>query len=277
MPELPEVETVVNDLRPGLVGRTIVGAWVHWPKTIATHTPIEFSKKIINQSILGINRRGKFLSFALSSGDTLFVHLRMTGRFTIEQKPGTSGSHERVSLELDNDCVLKFHDTRKFGRWFLVKDVREIVGKLGPEPLDLDFTLREFRLMLSSKSRRLKPLLLDQSFLAGLGNIYVDEALWLAKLHPNSLSNQISQQKAKALFEAIRSVLKRGLETQGTTLGSGKSNFYRPGGERGKHQDILNVFRRTGLPCPRCGTPIVRIVVAQRSTHICPKCQVSSH
>lgn len=274
MPELPEVETVVNDLRhAGLIGRTIVNAHVHWPKTVATQSPAEFSKKILNQSIVDISRRGKFLSFALSGGETLFVHLRMTGRFTIEKRRQNIGIHERVTLELDNGCELKFHDTRKFGRWFLVPDIELVVGNLGPEPLDPAFTFAEFKKLLSTRSRRLKPLLLDQSFIAGLGNIYVDEALWLSRLHPNQLSNQLSVKKAKDLFESIRTVLMRGLETQGTTLGTGKSNFYRPGGQRGTHQDVLNVFRRTGLPCPRCGTAIVRMIVAQRSTHICPHCQ----
>ena len=277
MPELPEVETIANDLRKaGLAGRTIVGAKIYWDRTIAGQTPAEFLKKIKQRSILAIGRRGKFLTFSLSGGEILFVHLRMTGRFTLEKKPGALGSHERITLELDNDEVLKYHDTRKFGRWFLVSDTESVVGNLGPEPLDPAFTLSDFKQILSKKTRRIKPLLLDQSFLAGLGNIYVDEALWLARLHPNKLSNTISNKETAALYDAIKAVLKKGIEAQGTSLGKGKSNYHRPSGTRGQHQEILNVYKRTGLPCPRCGTAIVRIIVAQRSTHICPHCQKSN-
>lgn len=211
--------------------------------------------------------------FLLSSGETIFVHLRMTGRFTFAPINTPFGPHERVTLVLDHLRHLQYHDTRKFGRWYLVENPHDIIGNLGPEPLEESFTYETFETRLMAKVRMLKPLLLDQTFIAGLGNIYVDEALWSAKLHPLMISNTLTRKQTKSLFEAIKYVLKRGLDTEGTTLGSGKSNFYRPEGAKGSHQEVLHVFRRTGLPCPRCSLPIERLVVAQRSTHICPNCQ----
>lgn len=274
MPELPEVETIASDLRQsGIVGSTIVGVSVHWGRSVATLLPNEFIERLSGQTILSVSRRAKFLSFTLSQGDTLFVHLRMTGRFELVDIPTAVGEHERIRLLLNGGRALNYHDTRKFGRWFLVKDPETVIGKLGPEPLDPSFTEEDFVERLLAKTRQLKPLLLDQTFLAGLGNIYVDEALWMSKLHPKTTADSLSINKGKELLGSIRHVLERGLKAQGTTLGSGKTNFYRLDGRKGKHQDILYVFRRTGLPCPRCETPIVRIIVAQRSTHICPKCQ----
>ncbi len=274
MPELPEVETVANDLRRlGLVGSQITDAHIHWERSIGTPSPAEFRRRIKGQTIVQVSRRAKYLSLLLSNGETIYIHLRMTGRFTLAPIGTPFSPYERVTLELDHSRHLQFHDTRKFGRWYLVEDTHEIIGKLGPEPLDEGFTNEAFAALLATRARLLKPLLLDQTFIAGLGNIYVDEALWYAKLHPMTISNSLTKKQSQALFEAIRHVLKRGLAAEGTTLGTGKSNFYRPEGGRGKHQDVVYVFRRTGLPCPRCGTPIERLIVAQRSTHICPNCQ----
>jgi len=269
MPELPEVETIANELRKAPIeGVTITSAEIAWKRTLATPKLEDFLKNIRSKTILSVGRRGKFLYFRLSESYTLFVHLRMTGRFSFK-----SGEHVRASLHLQDGRVLYYHDTRKFGRWFFVQDEMQVIGKLGPEPLDPHLTLKDFARSLHRFRRQLKPLLLDQTFLAGLGNIYVDEALWKAKLHPQRLASTISPSEAKALLKAIRHVLERGLAARGTTLGKGKANFYRLDGNRGSHQDVLYVFRRTGLPCPRCGNPIVRKVIAQRSTHFCPSCQ----
>ena len=274
MPELPEVETVANDLRQlGLVGSRISAVLIHWHRTIAFPVPQEMIERIIGQTIVSIARRAKYLVLQLSSGDILYVHLRMTGRFAMAALDAPVGPHERVTLELDNSRRLQFHDTRKFGKWYLAKEADEVTKALGPEPMDEAFTEQDFAHRLLAKGRQLKPLLLDQTFLAGLGNIYVDEALWYAKLHPQAIASSLTKKQAYSLLKAIRHVLQRGLDKEGTTLGSGKSNFYRPGGTKGAHQDVLYVFRRTGQPCTRCGTSIVRLVVAQRSTHICPNCQ----
>jgi len=274
MPELPEVETIAEDLRKAkLEGRTLTGVDLLWPKTLATHTCEEFAKRVIGRSFRTIERRGKYLVFRLTNNDYLILHLRMTGRLSIVPKTLPRLPHEHLCLELDGKDELRYHDTRKFGRWYLTERPENVIGHLGPEPLKEGFTVDELGSMIKKKSRKIKSLLLDQSFLAGLGNIYVDEALWEAQLHPLMISNRLTKREVKALHRAIIYVLNRGLATQGTSLGKGKANYFRLNGESGDHQHRLNIFRKTGEPCPRCTTKIIRLIVAQRSTHICPTCQ----
>jgi formamidopyrimidine-DNA glycosylase len=274
MPELPEVQTLVDDLNTaGLVGNTFTAARVFWPKTIADLSPAAFSRRIKGKVINSIRRRGKFLVFDLSPHDHLLIHLRMSGRLHLVRPRTKRSKHEHVILSLDRVRQLRFHDTRKFGRLFLVEDAQSVLAKLGIEPLDSSFKAQALAQMLTTRQRLLKPLLLDQTFIAGLGNIYVDEALWKAKIHPLRLSNSLSNPEIKTLHRAIPQVLKRGLKNLGTSLGSGKANFYSVARRKGRNQDQLNVFRRTGDPCPRCKAPVERIIVGQRSTHICPNCQ----
>jgi formamidopyrimidine-DNA glycosylase len=197
----------------------------------------------------------------------------MTGKLLLVDQETPESPYVRVRLDLDNGKALYYHDTRKFGRWHLVQNLDNVIGKIGPEPLAEQFSFELFWTILHNRTRALKPLLLDQTFIAGLGNIYVDEALWEAKLHPLQPAHLVTPEQAKVLHKAIIFVLKRGIESQGTTLGTGRTNYYRLDGTRGKHQTLLKVFRRTGQPCPRCSHIIERIVVAQRSTHICPNCQ----
>jgi formamidopyrimidine-DNA glycosylase len=274
MPELPEVETIANDLRrAGIVGENVIGITVYTPSILTTPSPAQFSQLICGRTITAVGRRGKYLIFSLSNGMSLIVHLRMTGRFLWGDPDKPPNPHEHVIINLSHRKQLRYHDTRKFGRWYLVYDTQEVLGKLGPEPLDDQFTFPIFKKLLAGKSRQIKPLLLDQQTIAGLGNIYVDEALWEAKIHPECPVNAISVQQLQDLYKAIRLVLKRGLKTEGTSLGMGRTNFYRLDGTSGRHQHHLNVFRQTGKLCPRCHTPIIRIVVGQRSTHLCPHCQ----
>lgn len=274
MPELPEVQTIVNDLNAaGLIGRTIVQAEVFWPATIATSSSTVFCSQIRDRMIQGIARRGKFVLFKLQAGLTLAVHLRMTGRFQIVDAINRPCRHVHVILRMDDGHSLWFHDTRKFGRFFLVEHCGALLGALGPEPLDPRFTANALAARLARQRRQIKPLLLDQTFIAGLGNIYVDEALWAARLHPLRRSDTLMPAQIKALHRAIRHVLRQGLQNAGTTLGRGQSNFYSLSGTRGKNEVHLKVFRRTGEPCPRCRSPIIRLVVGQRSTHICNHCQ----
>jgi formamidopyrimidine-DNA glycosylase len=274
MPELPEVETVAIDLRKaGIIGQTIDGVCINWAKSIAVPAPKAFIERVVGQKIEAINRYGKFLIISLSGGDKLFIHLRMTGRLHLVSPTTPRAPHEHVILSLSSGRELRFHDTRKFGRWYLVSDPQAILGKLGLDPLENNFTVDELNARLHHHKRQLKPLLLDQSIIAGLGNIYVDEALWEAGLHPKRISSTFQSDEVKRLFAAIVFVLKRGLQASGTTLGKGLSNFYRLDGSKGTHQQTLSVFRRTGYPCPRCGELIIRLVVAERSTHICPGCQ----
>ena len=274
MPELPEVQVLADDLQAAdIIGHAITAARVYWPKTIATSSPQTFRRRIKDHAIATIGRRGKFLVFGLTPASHLLIHLRMSGRLHLVATGVKRSKHEHVVLNLDNGRQIRFHDTRKFGRMYLTQNTDRILGHLGVEPLDPGFNVRLFKQMLGSRKRQLKPLLLDQTFVAGLGNIYVDEALWDASIHPQRLASTLSQSEINALHRAIPKVLKRGIQNLGTSLGTGRANFYSVARRKGRNQDQLNVFRRTGLPCPRCQTPLERIVVAQRSTHICPKCQ----
>lgn len=198
----------------------------------------------------------------------------MSGRLHLVAAEQKRQKHEHVLLNLAGGQQLRFHDTRKFGRLYLIADTDPILGRLGPEPLLKGFTCQQLAQRLKARKRLLKPLLLDQTFIAGLGNIYVDEALWESKIHPCRPAASLSETEIRALHRAIRRVLKRGLRNLGTSLGTGKTNFYSVAKHQGRNRDQLKVFRRTGQPCPRCGKAVERIIVSQRSTHICPMCQV---
>ena len=274
MPELPEVQTVVNDLKAaGIVGNLIVGSQVFWQRTIDGTTPEAFGKRIKGKSILSIWRRGKFIGLDLNAGLYLLIHLRMTGRLLLVSADVPRTKHEHVVLKLDDQRQLRMHDTRKFGRFYLVNDPAIITGRLGPEPLTPDFKFKILSAGLGSRNRQIKPLLLDQNFIAGIGNIYADEALWGAKIHPQRISSSLQAIEVKALYKAIPKVLKQGLRNMGTTLGSGRTNFYSIAGHKGRNQDQLKVFRREGLACLQCKALIKRIRVGQRSTFICTRCQ----
>ena len=274
MPELPEVQTVVNDLNAaGLPGTGIRCVEVFWPKSVEPLSPEEFSQRLRGQSFQKIWRRAKYIVCDLNRDDQLLIHLRMSGRLHLSKPEKSREKHEHVILHLEDGRQLRFHDTRKFGRMSLVSSAERALRHLGPEPLAAEFTAQLLYDGLHQHKRQMKALLLDQTFLAGLGNIYVDEALWEARIHPQRLSSSLSEQEARTLHKAIRKVLNKGLKNLGTTLGTGKANFYSVGRRQGRNRDELKVFRRTALPCPRCETPIERLIVGQRSTHICPVCQ----
>lgn len=274
MPELPEVQTIVDDLlAQKLVGLQIHSASVFWPRTIHDIAASTFCRKLKGRHIRAIERRGKYIVIDLSGSVHLLIHLRMSGRLLLTPVGQKRDKHEHVLLTFKDGRQLRFHDTRKFGRMYLVRDPQTILGKLGPEPLDCTFTLNDLSKQLKKRRRMLKPLLLDQTFIAGLGNIYVDEALWGAGLHPCRLASSLTRKEAAHLHHAIPKVLRKGLKNLGTSLGTGEANFYSVARRSGRNKDELKVFRRTGEPCPRCREKIVRIIVGQRSTHICPKCQ----
>jgi formamidopyrimidine-DNA glycosylase len=274
MPELPEVQTVVNDLiAENLIGCVIVGVEIRWPKIVAEPLAYQFSELIQNRTIINISRRGKFLRIDLQPEKFLFVHLRMSGRLFLTEAGSPVSKHEHVIFSLNDGRQLRYHDTRKFGRFWLVDQPEKIVGNLGIEPLSPEFSLEALTERLRGRRRQLKPLLLDQSVIAGLGNIYVDESLWAARLHPTRLADLLNDREIKALYRAIPLVLRQGLQNQGTSLGNGKGNFQSAGKRRGRNQEVLKVFHRTGQPCPVCATKIERIIVGQRSTHFCPRCQ----
>jgi formamidopyrimidine-DNA glycosylase len=275
MPELPEVQTIVGDLKAaGLEGAVITAAKVFWTRTIAEPSARAFCRRIKGQRISAIRRRGKFIVFDFKKGKNLLMHLRMSGRLHLISGESARKKHEHVILSFRGGKQLRFHDTRKFGRIYLTSDADKILGRLGPEPLADGFTRKILAQRLRPRRRQLKPLLLDQTFIAGLGNIYVDEALWESKIHPCRIAASLTGPEIRALHRAIPRVLKRGLRNLGTSLGTGKANFYSIARHQGRNRDELKVFRRTGRPCPRCRAKIQRIIVGQRGTHICPVCQV---
>ena len=274
MPELPEVETVVRDLRAhGLEQAVIRAVDVRWSRTVSGLTPERFCRALTGRAVTRLTRRAKYIVVTLDSGGLLLIHLRMTGKLRFSAAEEKPGKHDHVTITLDDGRRLFFNDTRKFGRMRLCAAADDPFAGLGPEPLDKDFTAAALRGRLTGKSRMLKPLLLDQTCVAGLGNIYVDESLWQARLHPERRADTLTAAEVRRLHAAIREVLQRAVDNCGTTLGTGEANFYSVAGHRGRNADALNVFRRDGLPCPRCGTLLARRVVAQRGTHFCPACQ----
>ncbi|MCC6454892.1 MAG: bifunctional DNA-formamidopyrimidine glycosylase/DNA-(apurinic or apyrimidinic site) lyase [Caldilineaceae bacterium] len=274
MPELPEVETYVRELEPELTGRTITAARVFWSRTIAEPLAEEFPARIAGLGFDTFERRGKYMLLGMSDGSTLIVHLRMTGKLLILPSEREPDKHTHVVMELDNGLTLHYNDPRKFGRIWLVPDRTTVLAKLGPEPLADEFEIDDFGARLVGRTAPIKALLLDQRLVAGVGNIYADEALFRAHIHPGRAGGSLTPDEIERLHAAVRDVLAAGIRRRGSTLGgSSLQNYLRPGGLPGDFQNEFLVFRRTGQPCLVCGTPIARIVIAQRSTHFCPTCQ----
>ena len=265
MPELPEVETVVRGLRGPLVGRTFTGITVLWPKAIVAPSVAEIKRRLPGQRIEAINRRAKYLRFELSEGDTLFLHLKMSGNLLVEPATDPLAPHVRTIFDLDNHYQLRFRDTRKFGRVYLVDDPDIVIGKLGPEPLADDFTANDFKVLFRNRKGKLKPLLLNQEFIAGIGNIYADESCFAAGVDPRRQVNTLSDEELGKLYHAIRQALNHGIMRKGASL----DDVYR-GGE---FQNHFQVYGRTDENCIQCGAPIQRVILGGRSTHFCPHCQ----
>ena len=264
MPELPEVETIINRLRADLIGRKIESADLLWDGTLASPEPALFKKNIVGQSISTVRRRGKYIVLPLSV-DTLLIHLRMSGDMLIRGEDEPIHKYDRLIFHFDNARYLAFSNMRKFGRVWLTPSPEDILGKLGPEPLDDYFTVEFFFEMLQKHKRQIKPLLLDQTFLAGMGNIYTDEALHLANLHPLTKSDLIKRKQAQILWRSLREVLREGIQRNGTSI----DWIYRGG----DFQNYLQVYGRKDEACYKCGTAILKIMVGQRGTHFCPQCQ----
>ncbi|MGM0433005.1 MAG: bifunctional DNA-formamidopyrimidine glycosylase/DNA-(apurinic or apyrimidinic site) lyase [Spirochaetota bacterium] len=272
MPELPEVETTVRNLvQSGLIGSRVSEIDVLWERSIQGETAACVRSRLIGCTLQSISRRGKYLWFQFSGRQHLLVHLRMSGSFRVRGKNEATDSHERVLLHF-GERVLAFSDMRKFGRMLLTACPEEVFDRLGVEPFDDELTPEVFYTLLSSRKRMIKALLLDQTVLAGLGNIYTDEALHIAGIHPKRVSNSLQLKEAVRLLDAIRTVLSAAIANGGTSLGEGRGNFL-SNGIRGGFRNYLQVFQRGGDPCPRCGTLIKRTKVSQRSTCYCPQCQ----
>ncbi len=274
MPELPEVETYVRELEPLLGGRRVLAAEVRWQRTIAGPSPEEFVARIAGQRFVSFGRRAKYMLLGLDEGDTLIVHLRMTGHMYVKDAAEAPDAHTHVLFDLDDGRRVHYQDPRKFGRMWLTSQPEMILRKLGPEPLSDAFSGDQLAGKLAGRKAAIKALLLDQALTAGVGNIYADEALFRAGLHPLRPGGSLTPGEVERLRQAVAAVLTDGIAAAGSSLGgSSLQNYSRPGGQTGNFQEEHRVFRRTGQPCLTCGAPIERIVVGQRSTHFCPNCQ----
>ena len=276
MPELPEVETIARELRPLVVGRRILDAWFDWPNQIKHPPPGEFVAALRLRQILSVERRAKWIVLALGPQDerteaaVLAIQVKMTGQLDVLAPEASRDKHVHATFSLDDGQELRLRDTRKFGRLAVYSEMEAaaVLGLLGPEPLGDELTLTEFRRLLRRRKGRLKTLLMNQEFLAGVGNIYADEALWRSRLHPLRSAAGLRPDQERQLYGSLREVLTEAIERRGSSVDS-----YRAPSGTGSMQNFLNVYGRTGKPCPRCGRPTRRIVLGARSTHFCSWCQ----
>ena len=265
MPELPEVETIVRRLRAPLIGHAFSGVHVEWERMIDPSV-LALRTRLLGQSVEAIDRRGKYLVFRLSGGDHLLIHLKMTGDLQVMPASVPGHEHDRVVFYLENGYQFRFRDPRKFGRVYLTQDPALILGRLGPEPLDDDFAEDEFLTLFGRRSGRIKSLLLNQEFIAGLGDIYADESLFLAGIRPQRKADTLVEDEKRRLYRAIRQVLRLAIEQKGTSLAD---ETY----QGGQYQQQFLVYGRLEQPCLTCESPIQRIRLGQRSAHFCPECQ----
>lgn len=273
MPELPEVESVVRGLRPDLEGRFIDGLELHWAKWLKRPSLKEAREELTGQKITAVERRGKYIVFKLSRGGVLISHLRMTGRWLVDpdDEMKLQERHKSATLLLRKGHTAVFYDVRKFGRGAYCRKGEPIpeLEELGPEPLDPALTVAKLHAMFQSRRRDLKALLLDQTFLAGLGNIYVSEILHVAKISPFTRSDQLTKDDTKRFLAAMRKVLQLSIKNMGTTVFDYRGAKNKEGG----FQHFLQVYGRSGKPCRTCGATIHRAVQGQRATYFCPVCQ----
>lgn len=269
MPELPEVETVKNELLPHIVGQQITGVTLLWERIVHQPSVEEFCSHLVGQRITGAARSGKYLILSLTSHEVLIIHLKMTGSLLLKPASAEPDKYARAIIYLDSETQIQFRDPRKFGAMWLVEDKNTVIGKLGPEPLEADFTPQTLLKGLSNRTAPIKALLCDQTFIAGIGNMYADEALFASGIHPLRPGGSLSRDEVKRLYTAIQQVLRNGIKN----MGASTNTYYRPSGEKGFAHHHFQVAHRGGQPCSVCGTPIERTVVRNRGTYFCPKCQ----
>jgi formamidopyrimidine-DNA glycosylase len=268
MPELPEVETIKNYLLPRVAGRRFIGVTLLWARLVRQPSPEEFCHRIAGQTIRDMGRRGKYLLFYLDR-ETLIIHLKMTGVLLLQPSPAELEPHTRAVFHLDNGMELHFRDQRKFGAIWLVEDTTEVICRLGPEPLTHSFTPEALSDILSRHNIPIKALLCDQNLIAGIGNMYADEALFAAGIHPMTPAKELSGKEVEQLHKAIRQVLTTAIGHGGASI----NTYQHPNGERGTAHLSFQVAHRGGKPCPVCGTAIERIPIRGRGTYFCPRCQ----
>ena len=269
MPELPEVETVKNELLPYVVGRRITGVTLLWEGIVKEPSVEEFCSRVIGQEIIGITRRGKYLFVSLSSGDLLIIHLKMTGSLIVGKDSSEPPRFARAIIHLDNDTCVFFRDPRKFGALRVTRDESNILAKLGPEPLEDSFTPEVLAERLANRKAPIKAVLIDQKAIAGIGNMYADEALYAAGINPWRPGSSLTEEELERLYRAIRQILWAAIGKQGASV----DTYYRPDGSEGTAHFDFKVAHGRGKTCPVCGSPIERIVVRNRGTYYCPKCQ----
>jgi formamidopyrimidine-DNA glycosylase len=269
MPELPEVETIKNELSPYVVGHRITDVTLFWEGIVRQPSVKEFCSRLIGQEIAGVARRGKYLIFSLTGGDLLIIHLKMSGSLLLKPASASPERFTRAIVHLNNGAAIFFRDPRKFGAMRLVEDSNSVVGKLGPEPLEPDFTAQVLAQRLAKRKAPIKAILLDQNFVAGIGNMYADEALFSAKIHPLRPADSLSPDEIERLHHAIQQVLRSGISNKGAST----DTYFRPSGDRGTAHHQFRVAHQGGKPCPVCGTPIQRLPIRNRGTYFCPNCQ----
>ena len=267
MPELPEVETIKNELLPSVVGRCFRQVTISDSHLVAPLAAPEFCRMLTGQTVEDVNRRGKYLLFRLSSGQYLVMHLRMTGALLLN--PRETALHTRASFTFHDGSRLVFNDPRKLGRMWLVKDAGSVTGKLGPEPLEPDFTVEVLAQRLTRRRIPLKAALTDQSIISGIGNMYGDEILFSARIHPLRTAESLSAEEIQKIHSSIQSVLRQAISRKGAST----DTYVRPGGQPGTAHFDFKVAHREGKPCPVCRTPIERIFLRGRGTCFCPRCQ----
>ncbi len=268
MPELPEVETIKNELSPHIIGREITSITLLWEGIVKRPPVNEFCSRVVGQRITGLKRRGKYLLFSLSSGEILVMHMKMTGSLLLDS---SDDRFTRAAIYLDNNIRIAFRDPRKFGAMWLIGDESTVADKLGPEPLEADFTPKVLARRLHNRTAPIKPVLIDQSIIAGIGNMYADEALFDAKIHPLKPAGSLCRDEIERLHSAIQRVLWAAIGNKGASV----MNYFRPGGELGTAHFEFRVAHGVGKECPIHHVPIRRIVVRGRGTYFCPGCQVA--
>ncbi|HUZ88917.1 MAG TPA: bifunctional DNA-formamidopyrimidine glycosylase/DNA-(apurinic or apyrimidinic site) lyase [Candidatus Acidoferrales bacterium] len=273
MPELPEVETVAADLRPQVVGARIVGCQLSATSLVRLMGVREFCAGVVGARITALGRRGKYLLFGLLGGRTLVVHLGMTGQLTVAPSGVPAAAHTHLALALEGGTELRLRDPRRFGRVLLGFEADLIAAgampRLGPEPIDPKFSGTLLRSRLEGRRAAIKTLLLDQTIVAGVGNIYADEALFRSRIHPARSAGDIGPRRLGRLAQALAATLQEAIENRGSTVSD-----YRDGhGQRGRQQDSLQVYGRAGLPCPRCGQGLRSLRLGGRSSVFCSRCQ----
>ena len=264
MPELPEVETIARELREKIIGESFSGLKKNWPGAFINSSGLSINKRTIRD----ITRKGKYMIFDLDSG-YLIIHLRMTGQVIVQDSRPIDKKHLRLTFSFSSGKHLLFYDLRKFGRIYLTENPEQVLKNTGIDAFDPKLNAAYFFKLISNRTAKIKSFLLNQKNIAGLGNIYIDESLYRAGIHPESQTTELSRDKSDNLFQSINDILTMAIDRMGTTI----SNYKTSGGGFGENQNFLRVYGRQGEACFECSTPIIKIKHSGRGTHFCPKCQ----